>query len=79
MASERLVITTWHGDGVSIPMESEGGRQVATILIDGVWYHIERMRAAEFCAKYTVDTDPDYEPQTDQNGDCVIVAPFSHR
>ena len=60
-------------------MQSQGLRQVSSVLVDGVKYHVERIRVAEYLSKYKVDSDPEYEPQTDQNGYCVILAPFSKR
>ncbi|MDE2058255.1 MAG: hypothetical protein KGL31_05445 [candidate division NC10 bacterium] len=79
MARKRLVIASSDGDTISVPMQSEGPRQVGSVLVDDVKYHVERIRAAEYFSKYKVDADPEYEPQTDQNGYCVIFAPFSKR
>jgi len=79
MARKRLVIVSPEGDTISLPMQPEGPRQVGSVLVDGVKYHIERIRAAKYLSKYKVDADPEYEPQTDQNGYCVILAPFSKR
>jgi hypothetical protein len=79
MARKQLVIASSDGDTISVPMQSEGRRQVGNVLVDGVKYHVERIRTAEYLSKYKVDADPEYEPQTGQNGYCVILAPFSKR
>jgi hypothetical protein len=77
MCKDQLVITNKEGKSIGITLQPEAQRQVGAIQIDGVLYHIEKMPAQEFCAKYTVDVDKEYEPQTDADGCCVIVAPFS--
>ncbi|OHB75788.1 MAG: hypothetical protein A2Z34_04630 [Planctomycetes bacterium RBG_16_59_8] len=79
MARKRLMIAISDGDTISVPMQLEGTRQVGSVLVDDVKYHVERIRAAEYFFKYKVDADPKYKPQTDQNGYCVIFAPFSKR
>lgn len=63
-------------DFIEIPLVVEDDREVATILIDGVSYHFERLKRETLLSEYRVDTDPDYEPQTDAEGYCYILAPF---
>ena len=76
---EAIEIQNGAGERLEIETEFEDGREVATIHIDEVPYHIERISAKMLMSDYCVDTDPDYLPNTDLNGKCVIVAPFSGR
>ena len=50
-----------------------GGREAA---IDGVFYHFERIKKEVLQTEYRVDNDPDYEPQSDPDGYCYILAPY---
>ena len=72
-------IQSTNGQQMDIPLEREGGREVGTLLIDGVPYHVERIKAAALQRQYCVDADRDYVPQRDGRGRCVILAPFSKR
>jgi hypothetical protein len=63
-------------DFIKIPLEVDDGREVASLQIDGVSYHIERLRKETLLNEYKVDGDPDYQPQTDVEGYCYILAPF---
>jgi len=63
-------------DFIEIPLVVEGDREVGTVLIDGVFYHFERIKKETLLCEYHVDNDPDYEPQTDAEGYCYILAPF---
>jgi hypothetical protein len=64
-------------DFIEIPLVVEDDREVGTVLIDGIFYHFERIKKEALLSEYRVDTDPDYEPQTDAEGYCYILAPFS--
>lgn len=63
-------------DFIEIPLVAEDGREVGTVLIDGVFYHFERLKRETLLSEYRVDADPDYDPQTDTDGYCYILAPF---
>lgn len=63
-------------DFIEIPLEVDDNREVAMLQIDGVSYHFERIRKEVLPGEYKVDGDPDYEPQTDAEGYCYILAPF---
>jgi len=63
-------------DFIEIPLEMDDGREVAMLQIDGVFYHFERIRKEVLLSEYKVDGNPDYEPQTDAEGYCYILAPF---
>ncbi len=67
------------GQQIEIALTREGTREVGTLLIDGVPYHVERIKAITLQRQYLVDADKGYIPQRDQSGRCVIVAPFSKR
>ena len=72
-------IQSANGEEMDIVLEREGGREVGTLFIDGVQYHVERIKATTLERQYHVDGDKDYKPQCDSQGRCVIVAPFSKR
>lgn len=61
---------------IEIPLILDGDREVATILIDGIFHHLERIKKETLLSKYFVDRDPDYEPQADTDGYCYILSPF---
>ena len=63
-------------DCMEIPLMLDNGREVATIQIDGVFYHFERIRKETLLSKYNVDGDPDYQPQADAEGYCYLLAPY---
>ena len=63
-------------DCFDIPLDVDDGREVATIQIDGVFYHFERIRKETLLSEYRVDGDPDYQPRTDADGYCYLLAPF---
>ena len=64
---------------MDIPLSREGAKEVGSLLIDGVRYHVERMKGKTLQRQYRVDVDVDYAPQCDGRGRCVIVAPYSRR
>lgn len=63
-------------DFIEIPLHIDDSREVATLQIDGVSYHFERIKKATLLSEYKVDGDPDYQPQTDAEGYCYILSPF---
>jgi hypothetical protein len=76
-AKMSAVLSLGSRESLKIPLEVEAGRAAATLVIDGVYYHFERVRKETLLTEYRVDNDPDYEPQCDTNGYCFILAPFS--
>lgn len=72
-------IMNTNGQQMDIPLSTEGAREVGILLIDGVRYHVERIKAGTLQRQYRVDADEDYVPQRDRRGRCVIVAPYSKR
>lgn len=65
------------GDLITIPLTLEDDREVAILMIDDVQYHFERITKDRLISEYRVDDDPHYQPQTDAEGYCYILAPFS--
>lgn len=61
---------------ISVSMEFDGERESTQLLIDGVSYHFERIRKEQLVTEYKIDSDPDYEPQSDDFGYCYVIAPF---
>ncbi len=79
MKTNTIKIKTESGSTLQVPVENCGDRQAATIFIDNIPYHIERMPKDLLCKEYKIDTDPDYVPKTDSSNRCVVVTPFSQR
>jgi len=78
MKSDRTVgIISEAGDSINITLSIEGEREGAMLMIDGVRYHFERVANNQFISEYQVDDDPNYKPQTDADGYCYVLAPFS--
>ena len=65
------------GEVLCVPLERFDEREIATVFIDGVPYHLERVSKDLLCKKYRVDSDLDYAPKTDSSNRCVMIAPFS--
>ena len=61
---------------ITVSLEFDGVRESTEILIDGVFYHFERIKKEQLVSQYKVDMDPDYEPQSDEFGYCYMIAPF---
>ncbi len=70
-------IQTADGESVIVPLSLDGGREVARLQIDGINYHLERVRKSDLVAHYKVDDGPDYDPQSDDAGFCYLLAPYS--
>ncbi len=77
MQKEAATIQTADGESVIVPLSLDGDRQVARLEIDGINYHLERVRKSDLLARYKVDDDPDYDPQSDDTGFCYLLAPYS--
>lgn len=75
----QLTIKNENDASIIVALEREGAREVGRIIIDGVFYHLERLKAKDLQRNYRVDNDDDYCPQHDNNGKSVIVAPFSKK
>ena len=53
-----IKIKTQYGSTLEVPVESWGVREAATIFVDDVPYHIERMAKDLLCKEYKIDADP---------------------
>jgi len=72
-------ISSEMGESVRIPLSFDCKREASVVNIDGIRYHIERISKTELVSEYRVDSDPEYQPQSDADGFCYILAPFSVR
>ena len=72
-------IRSQSGSTLHVPLENCGDREAATVFIDNIPYHIERMSKDLLCKEYKIDTDPDYIPKTDSANRCIILTPFSQK
>lgn len=75
--SKEVIVSTNRGDSIKVDMYSEEGRDVATLIINNNHYHFERIKGEELITEYSVDTDPDYAPQSDTDGYCYILVPYA--
>ena len=73
----KAVISTDSGNTLEVHLTREDDRAHSCLMINGVRYHFERVTKSDLLTKYTVDSDPDYLPQTDASGHCYILAPYS--
>ena len=71
------VISNELGESIPVSLCFDGNAESGTLSVGGVAYHFERIPKDKFIAEYKVDQDPDYSPQTDADGCCYILAPFS--
>lgn len=62
---------------ITVSLRSEGEREYAVLLVDDVFYHLERVSQEELVRDYKVDLDPDYKPCSDSMGHCYMLVPFS--
>lgn len=74
---QTVKIQTPTGEVLVVPLSSEGGRDSSRLVVDGVPYHFERISRDELLSGYNVDDDPDYDPLSDKDGFCYILAPYS--
>lgn len=77
MPNPVVTIRIRSGEALAVPLLLDGDREAACLEIDGVFYHLERVRKSDLVTHYKVDGDPDYEPQTDAAGFCYLLAPYS--
>ncbi len=70
-------ITNGLGAKIEVELEFEGDREGGSITIEGINYHFERLTKERLLSDYKIDDDPDYQPQTDADGYCYLIAPFS--
>ena len=70
-------IITVSGDTLKVSLAQEEDRAHSCLMINGTRYHFERVTKFELLTEYKVDSDPDYLPQTDADGHCYILAPYS--
>lgn len=70
-------VSSGDGQTLRLTLLPEGDRHVGSIVIDGVWYHLERIKGRQLVCDYKVDLDEGYQPQTDGAGYAYIIAPFS--
>jgi len=74
---DAVMLQTSSGEKLLVPLSFDGDREVARLEIDGINYHLERVRKSDLLAHYKVDDDPDYDPQADDAGFCYLLAPYS--
>jgi len=65
------------GDVLVVPLFSEDGCDSSCLIIDGLPYHLERISRDDLLSHYKVDDDPAYDPRSDVDGFCYILAPYS--
>jgi hypothetical protein len=70
-------ITNGLGAKIEVELEFEVDREGGSITIEGIHYHFERLTKERLLSDYKIDDDPDYQPQTDADGYCYLIAPFS--
>ncbi len=61
-------------DCIEIPLMLDDGPEVATKQIDGVLYHFKQIRKETLLNNCKVGDFPDYQPQTDADGYCYLLA-----
>jgi len=69
-------LSNGRNDFIEIPLRVDGDWEVATILIDGVLYHFERIKKETLLSQYLTDNDPADKPQTDPDGYRYILTPY---
>jgi hypothetical protein len=77
MDEERTALFSCNGKSIEVPLSFDGERESTSVEIDGVSYHFERIHCSLLSSEYRIDNDPDYQPQTDKDGFCYMIAPFS--
>jgi hypothetical protein len=76
-SKEITVLKTSNGETLRVPLVFDGDREVARLEIDGINYHLERVRKSDLLSNYKVDDDPDYNPHSDDAGYCYLLVPYS--
>jgi len=77
--NDYVTIQNIAGEKMDIPLMRDGRREVGTLIIDGIPYHVERLKVASMMRWYRVDKDKNYTPKQDRRGMCFVVVPFSDR
>jgi len=75
--NKTVVIQNDCGEQLSVELTLEGDQFLGVVNLDGVAYHVERVSMETLTTRYCVDADPDYIPQHDSRGECVLFAPYS--
>ena len=76
LETKKVIVECGIEEKFETTIKLDNGRYVADLRINGVLYHFEQMPKEEFVSLYKVDQDPDYEPKSDEDGMCFIIAPF---
>jgi len=71
-----ITIENEGGESLTVDLSPECDREVGKLMIDGIPYHVERIKEALLKSDYRVDRDVGYNPQHDKNGLCIIIAPY---
>ena len=69
-------LSNGRNDVIEIPLRVDGDWEVATILIDGVLYHFERIRKETLLSPYRTDNDPPDRQRPDPDGYRYILTPY---
>jgi hypothetical protein len=69
-------LSNGRNDVIEIPLRVDGDWEVATILIDGVLYHFERIRKETLLSPYRADNDPPAKQAPDPDGYRYILTPY---
>ena len=77
MDTNAVEISTALGETLKVSLIQEEDRAYSCLMINGVRYHFERVTKSALLGEYKVDSDPDYLPQTDADGYCYLLAPYS--
>jgi len=77
MDQDITAIFSCNGKSVEVPLSFDGERDSNSVEIDGIPYHFERIHFSHLLSEYRIDNDPDYQPQTDKDGFCYIISPYS--
>jgi hypothetical protein len=78
MPNKEAVTLKFHiVESICVSVSSDSDRLAACLEIDGINYHLERIRKSELLTHYKVDSNPDYDPQADKEGYCYLLAPYS--
>jgi hypothetical protein len=78
LEDEKTVLVRQGCSAMEVNLAAEDGIKLAAeISINGVWHHFERIKKETLVKDYTLDSDPNYDPQCDDEGYCYIMVPFS--
>ena len=64
---------------MELTLDLEGGKYVATIILNGVPCHLEAVNPVGFELSYNVDDDPEYVPKVDHQGHAFLLVPFARK